>query len=91
VAYEDGESQDGGCVMIFGRHPNLWLGFTTAVWNVIYIANVLTITPEVFGSVNVMLGAAIALVANTNSISIEAGRTALRQEQASGNSTSAPR
>lgn len=77
--------------MIFGRHPNLWLGFVTALWNVIYIAKVFDITPEVFGAVNIMLAAAIALIANTNSINIQAGRVALQQERTNGNATPAPR
>lgn len=77
--------------MIFGRHPNLWLGFLTAVWNIAVIATDPLITPILSGAVNLALGAFIALLANTNSITIEAGRTAIRQEQTSGNSTPAPR
>ena len=73
--------------MILGRHPNLWLGFLTGVWNVIFIAHVFTITPEVFASVNLLFAAFIALLANTASLSIDAGRTALRNESKQGKTT----
>lgn len=77
--------------MILGRHPNLWLAFVDAVWNVIFILHVFNITTEAYGAVNLALAAFIALIANNGAISIDAGRTALRNAQSTGSATSAPR
>lgn len=77
--------------MILGRHPNLWLGFLTAVWNVIVLVGILTISAELSAGVNILLGSFILLLANTSSLTIDAGRAAIRKEAEAGNSTAAPR
>ncbi len=64
--------------LVFGRSPNLVLGFLTAAWNVVVIAHVggFNPTPELIAGVNILLGAFVALIANTASIQIAAADAA---------------
>ena len=64
--------------LIFGRSPNLVLGFLTAVFNVAVLSHVggFAPTPELIGAVNILLGALVALVANTAAIQVAAGNAA---------------
>lgn len=64
--------------LILGRSPNLVLGFLVALYNVVAIAHLggFAPTPELTAAVNILLGAAVALIANTASIQVAAGDAA---------------
>ncbi len=62
--------------LILGRSPNLVLGAFTALFNVVVLSNVFTLTPELVAAVNIAAGAIIALIANTTSIQVAAGDAA---------------
>jgi hypothetical protein len=64
--------------MILGRSPNLILGTFTALFNVVILAHIGGFAPdgELVAAVNIAAGALIALIANTASIQIEAGKAA---------------
>lgn len=64
--------------MIFGRSPNIVLGFLTAMFNVAVVFHPLGFTPDgtQIAAVNTAFGALVMLVANTASIQIAAGKAA---------------
>lgn len=64
--------------MILGRSPNLILGFLTALFNLAVVFQPFGFVPtmEQIAAVNVALGAAVAVIANSATISIAAGNAA---------------
>lgn len=65
--------------MILGRSPNLILGFLTAAFNAVVVFHVYGFAPTLdqITIVNVLLGAAVALVANVPELAITAGVKAI--------------
>jgi hypothetical protein len=72
-------------MLIFGRSPNLILGATTAVFNVVVAFHVAGFDPNIdqIAVVNVALGAIVALVANSDSIQVAAGKAAALRKNGS--------
>ncbi len=65
--------------LILGRSPNLVLGFLLAVWNVIVLAlhsQGTDLDATLVAGVNILIGAFVALIANTSSIQVAAGEAA---------------
>ena len=69
-------------MLIFGRSPNLILGAVTAVFNVFVIYHVGGFTPttDQISVTNVALGAIIALVANSDTITTAAAKAAANRK-----------
>lgn len=65
-------------MLIFGRSPNLVLGACTAVFNTAVVFHIFGFNPDAaqIGTVNVMFGAIIALIANSDAITVVAGNAA---------------
>jgi len=65
--------------LIFGRSPNLVLGFLLAVWNVIVLAlnsQGTELDATLVAAVNILIGAFVALIANSATIQVAAGDAA---------------
>ena len=65
-------------MLIFGRSPNLILGAVTAVFNVVVVFHIGGFAPtiEQIATTNVAFGAIIAVIANTDTIAVAAGKAA---------------
>jgi len=90
VADEDGEITGG--VMILGRPAQLWAAVLGGLFNIAVVFNLGGFAPTEIqiGVVNTVILAALALIANTDALTISAGREALRRQIVSGNATAAP-
>lgn len=77
---------DDDQVLIFGRSPNLVLGAGTAIFNTVVVFHIggFDPTPDQVAVVNVMFGAIIALISNTSSVAIAAGRAAVARKNGNG-------
>jgi hypothetical protein len=76
-------------MVIFGRSPNLLLALAGAIFNTVLVFHVGGFDPtaEQIGSVNVLLLAAVAFIANTDSITRAAGDVAHSRLRKSSNGT----
>lgn len=72
-------------MLILGRSPNLILGFLSAVLNVVILFHVggFDPTPEQIVGANGVLFALVALIANTDSIQVAAGKAAAVRQNGS--------
>ena len=67
--------------MIFGRSPNLVLGAVTALINALQLLAVIHLDANQIAGLNVLAGAVVALIANSNSIQSAAGDAAKARQQ----------
>ena len=67
--------------MILGRSPNLILGAVTAAINALQLLAVIHLDAAQIAGLNVLAGAVVALIANSGTIQIAAGKAAENRQK----------